>query len=187
MLTPVVSYFNDRLRNTWWSGFLHASPSYPYLFSVFLGSALIFCIGFSGSATRSDNILKLFLDINLADQNQPRAEEDTAASSVQDMRQMLEARLYAGPVELLDFVREGFRRLNKKSSSSEEEEKDGARPEIIQSDNFFITPSLESGTAQQIQYRYYSISVEAGLWSWIRIFLRIRIQLFFSMRIRIQL
>ena len=133
------------------------SPSYPYLFSVFLGSALIFCIGFSGSATRSDNILKLFLDINLADQNQPRAEEDTAASSVQDMRQMLEARLYAGPVELLDFVRKGFRRLNKKSSSSEEEEKDGARPEIIQSDNFFITPSLESGTAQQIQYRYIPV------------------------------
>ena len=56
---------------------------------------------------------------------------------------MLEARLYAGPVELLDFVREGFRRLSKKSSSSKEEEKDGARPEIIQSDNFFITPSLE--------------------------------------------
>ena len=96
---------------------------------------------------------------------------------------MLEARLYAGPVELLDFVREGFRRLSKKSSSSKEEEKDGARPEIIQSDNFFITPSLESGTAQQIQ-QYFCRSRAMVVDP--HVFLRIRIQMFFSMQIRIQ-
>jgi hypothetical protein len=52
----------------------------------------------------------------------------------------LEAHLFPSPVQLLDFVREGWRRL-----SGKEGEK-GLQPEIIRSDDFYLTPAFQTGT-----------------------------------------
>jgi hypothetical protein len=52
----------------------------------------------------------------------------------------LEARLFSSPVQLVDFVREGWTRL-----SGKEGEK-GLQPEIIRSDDFFLNPAFQTGT-----------------------------------------
>ena len=59
----------------------------------------------------------------------------------------LEARLYPGPVQLVDFVREGWRRLDTKNLKVEKENQEEVenQEELLHSDNFFLTPALEPG------------------------------------------
>ncbi len=64
--------------------------------------------------------------------------EDT--SEMQQNQPGLEAQLFPSPVQLVDFVREGWRRL-----SGKEGEK-GLQPEIIRSDDFYLTPAFQTGT-----------------------------------------
>ncbi len=71
----------------------------------------------------------------------------------------LEARLFPGPVQLGDFVREGWRRL-----SGKEGEK-GLQPEIIRSDDFYLTPAFQTGTTIPLQstfacYVLYTVKVK---------------------------
>jgi hypothetical protein len=54
-----------------------------------------------------------------------------------EQRASLVAHLYGGPVQLVEFVREGWRRLNTTQPADHE---------IIQSDNFYLTPHLDPGT-----------------------------------------
>ncbi len=52
----------------------------------------------------------------------------------------LEAHLFPSPVQLLHFVREGWRRLSGKDGEK------GLQPEIIRSDDFYLTPAFQTGT-----------------------------------------
>jgi hypothetical protein len=64
--------------------------------------------------------------------------EDT--SEMQQHQPGLEAHLFPSPVQLLDFVREGWRRLSGKEGEQ------GLQPEIIRSDDFYLTPAFQTGT-----------------------------------------
>ncbi len=61
----------------------------------------------------------------------------------------LEARLFPSPVQLLDFVREGWRRLNGKEGEK------GLQPEIIRSDDFYLTPAFQTGNTILLPFACY--------------------------------
>jgi len=77
------------------------------------------------------------LDISLAGE----VAQSTGASESQP-QPGLAAHLYPANLQLADFVREGWRRMK-----GEGELEKGLEHEIIESDNFYLTPAFQPGKA----------------------------------------